>query len=66
MTEGEAQKKLESLFMTLEHVYERFDKNYFDGAEIYSTIKEIGVLANRFIAEVEERNGNERTTRKHG
>jgi len=66
MTEGEAQKKLESLFMTLEHVYERFDKNYFDGQEIYSTIKEIYILTGRFLQEVKERNGNERSTRKHG
>jgi len=57
MTNGEAQKKLESLFITLEHVYERFDKNYFDGQEIYSTIKEINILTGRFLEDIEVRNG---------
>jgi len=58
MTEGEAQKKIDILMIIINEVWDRFDKNFFDGREIYSAIKELSVLTTRFCKEIEERNGN--------
>jgi len=58
MTEIEAQKKLNAFKIILNEVWDRFEDRFFNGREIYSTIKEISVLTTRFCKELEERNGN--------